>query len=821
MLKNKSLAIIICLAGLTPTVSIGHLYFNPKGLRINPDDKSMGQINLSTFETSSLLPGSYRSQVYVNDTYVETKKISYNITDGFFTPVITLKDLKNWGVKTAMLNEIRGNADDEEIKSPGKRLLPLKFYYSLNDERLNISVPQAYLCTTANVDAPRTMWDQGVSAFFTTYNINGVKSSGANNANSSLYLRLSNGLNIGAWRLRNNSSFQRQSDGRKRFYALTNYLQRDVQSLNAQFVAGRISTSSALFDSVRMDGAAVYSDTSMLPYNQQGLAPTIRGIAKSDAQITVNQNGRTIYQTSVPAGPFAISDISSLSNGNLLVTVREADGSEHSFNQFFAAVPGMQREDHMRFATNFGKYLSTLPGGKEPYFFQHDMAYGVNNYLTTYAGTQIAPNYMSLQAGTGLGMMDYGAISGDITYARSRLTNGDRDKGESFRVQYAKSLNNIGTDLTLAGYRYSTAGFYDFSETNDLTVSNTYSSIGNNKKTRIQLQINQNFGTLGGIALTAYYQNFWNTHHQERNTSLSYNTDIKDIFYSIDYMTSKISGQSSSDNLVSLNISVPLDKFLPSAWSSYGISRSSSGDINQNLSLYGNFEHDPTWSYDIRSQQNHSSGYGGSASLSHNNQYGMFSASYSYDPDYRQTNFNAAGGIVFHDDGVTLSQPLYGPFAIIHTNGAEHIQLKNHRDIYTDSKGNAILPYLSPYHKNRVDLDTNTFPDDFDFDNLTTMIVPTEGAIIRTDFGGFKGYQAFIHLTHRGAMIPFGTMVKLITNKTITGIVDEKGLVYLKGIPASGILMVQWGRRSDQQCRSDFKVKNTDTVLQQLSLECI
>ncbi len=48
--------------------------------------------------------------------------------------------------------------------------------------------------------------------------------------------------------------------------------------------------------------------TTCLPDSLKGFAPVVRGIAKSNAQITIKQNGYAIYQTYVSPGAFEISD---------------------------------------------------------------------------------------------------------------------------------------------------------------------------------------------------------------------------------------------------------------------------------------------------------------------------------------------------------------------------------------------------------------------------------------------------------------------------------------------------------------------------------
>lgn len=75
-----------------------------------------------------------------------------------------------------------------------------------------------------------------------------------------------------------------------------------------------------------MTGIKLETDTSMLPDSEQGFAPVVRGIANSDAQVVIKQNGYVIYQTWVSAGPFEIKDLSR--NG------RVRSGSHHQRNKW-------------------------------------------------------------------------------------------------------------------------------------------------------------------------------------------------------------------------------------------------------------------------------------------------------------------------------------------------------------------------------------------------------------------------------------------------------------------------------------------------------
>lgn len=121
--------------------------------------------------------------------------------------------------------------------------------------------------------------------------------------------------------------------------------------MRSQLQIGQTYTNGELFDSVQMTGVKLETDTSMQPSGLQGFAPVVRGIANSDAKVTIKQNGYTIYQTNVSPGPFEIRDLTQVTAGaDLEVTVTEADGTERSFIQASSSVPIMQREGALKYS---------------------------------------------------------------------------------------------------------------------------------------------------------------------------------------------------------------------------------------------------------------------------------------------------------------------------------------------------------------------------------------------------------------------------------------------------------------------------------------
>ncbi|MEX5990427.1 fimbria/pilus outer membrane usher protein [Providencia hangzhouensis] len=71
-----------------------------------------------------------------------------------------------------------------------------------------------------------------------------------------------------------------------------------------------------LFDSISLRGAKIATDDNMYPDGMSTYAPEIRGIAQSNALVTVTQNNSIIYQTTVAPGPFSLTDVYPSGYGN-------------------------------------------------------------------------------------------------------------------------------------------------------------------------------------------------------------------------------------------------------------------------------------------------------------------------------------------------------------------------------------------------------------------------------------------------------------------------------------------------------------------------
>lgn len=167
------------------------------------------------------------------------------------------------------------------------------------------------------------------------------------------------GVNVGPWRLRNYTTWTRDSNGNDKWDTVYTYGQQAIIPLKAQLTTGDSSSPADVFDSIPFRRAQLASDDDMMPDSLKGYAPVVRGIARTNAQVIIRQNGYQIYQSYVAPGAFEITDMYPTGGaGDLDVTVKESDGSEQHFTVAFASLPVLQREGRFKYALTGGQYRS-------------------------------------------------------------------------------------------------------------------------------------------------------------------------------------------------------------------------------------------------------------------------------------------------------------------------------------------------------------------------------------------------------------------------------------------------------------------------------
>src|SRR5690606_18348775 len=235
--------------------------------------------------------------------------------------------------------------------------------------RLNASIPQIAMLKGRRGYVDPALWDNGVSAAFINYQFNTNRNRDDYGRWTFNNLGLRNGINLGAWRLRNESNYRTGTGQRSSFTSNRTYLQRDVTSLQGQLTLGEIYSDAHLFDSVRYRGIKLATDEAMRADSERGYAPIIRGVAETNATVEIRQNDYILYSTTVAPGPFEINDIYPTgSNGDLEITIIEADGRRRVSLQAFSSLPTMVREGQLNYSLSAGEFNSNGDDLKKPAF---------------------------------------------------------------------------------------------------------------------------------------------------------------------------------------------------------------------------------------------------------------------------------------------------------------------------------------------------------------------------------------------------------------------------------------------------------------------
>lgn len=470
----------------------------------------------------------------------------------------------------------------------------------------------------------------------------------------------------------------------------------------------------------------------------------------------------------------------------------------------------------MKFSLSAGRYHSGQSRTPSPTFLQGTLFYGLPAEFTLYGGSQLAQDYQSWALGVGRGFGELGSLGGDATWANTTTPSGKRSAGHSLRVQYQKDFAGTGTSFSLASYRYSSGGYYDFSEANALESRN---GLVDNKRSREEISVSQAFGGMSSLAISAWSQEYWHRQSRDETIHLGFYSAWRGVSWGVGYYYTQSSDRQKADRSWSFNLSIPLGGPLAESAISYSTTSGNNGRTSQQASLYGSIPRNPNLYYSL--QQGYANGGQGSnssASLDYHGGYGTAQLGYRQDSASHQLTWGASGSIVAHPHGVTLGQTVGESFAIVRAPGAADVAIQNGSNVHTDWRGYAVVPSLTAYRKNTITLDTESLADDADVELEGQTVIPGGGAVVQANYQTHIGNRVLFTLSDSRGPLPFGASVRLRKAEDEQGaapggMVADGGQVYLSGIPQEGTLDVAWNADNiSRKCALHFHL--TDTVQQ-------
>lgn len=841
----------ICIAN---TFSVSHAEntaFNTDFLKDKTDLVAVDALNYGY----TIEPGTYEFAVSINNQYIGKRPIHFSKNqDNQVEPCLDQAFIDEYKILFSSAEQKKINAQGCYDLSviPNAQVNP-----QIGEQKLNITLPQVNVSQNPRGFVSPVEFDQGIHAVILNYSANTSYYQNRNESdryNNSLFLN--GGFNIGPWRYRNNTNFTQYSGQNSHWQSVSNKLERDFQTkLPTRLEIGDSFSNSDVFDSFNFRGIQLSSDSMQLPSSLQNYAPTIHGTAQSNATVEIRQNGYIVYSTNVAAGHFTIRDLYAANDsGDLEVSVIESDGRVRKFIQPYSSVPNMVRPQQSKFQFTAGQYRSGNDQNYHPYFGQLTYAYGVNNFVTPYTGIIAAEDYYSGAAGLAFSLGSFGALSTDLTYANNKTAQGDSKDGVSVRFLYAKSLNSIGTNFRLVGYRYSSKDYYSFSDAmqeraqykdglyqydyqadnlnNEAQLSEEqrrryfYSPTYYNKRNQFSVSINQELGDYGQLYLTLAKTDFWQAEFNQENWQVGYNKSFRRFSYGMYYQHSK-SMLHNDENIFGVNFTFNLDRVAAlkkyDLMSNTNYQHSDRFGENMNSALSGSFLEDKNLSAQIQ-VSHQEQGNNNQIALNTNYRGTKFNSSlgYTYADQYQQASASIDGGILIHSDGVVFGQQMYGNPILVEAKGAQGVRLENQTGLKVDRSGYAVISSSSAYNRNRVALRAEDFGQNMNIDSpVANDVVPTKNAVVKVKFDVKTGHSVLANLSYQDKFVATAASILDPETQKSVGLVGLDGQAYLTGVQSEQVLIAKWGDESFEQCQFTLpKLSNREMGYDEINSSC-
>lgn len=793
-----------------------------------------GKIDIKRyFKGNPTLPGDHDVNLFINN----SKTISASVTfiddgNGSAYPCITSALLTGIGVNHDELKDVDWSADNKTCIDLSTLLPQAKVHFNNAEQRLDIGIPQKYLLNLPKDYVDPSLWDSGINAAVLSYDLNAYHSYTHDTTSDSIYSGLMYGMNLGDWHFRSRGTASWNTDSSMQYRGQYTYLQRDISRIEGQLLIGESNTRGDYFDSYDVIGVRLYNDDRMLPGSVTGYAPVVHGTARTNAKVTIRQSGNVIYQSTVPPGPFDITDLNTTGFGDdLQVTIQEADGSEQHFAVPFSSVSQLLREGYSRWEVNAGQ-LKQGELRSDPNVFSATGALGLSSLFTGYTGFEATDNdylagILGLAVNTPIGGMAF-----DVTQSQMDLPESGRWTGQSYRVSYSKTFETTSTAINVAAWRNSTRHYLSLNNAmlmrDDELDDDQDQNDSNHWQIKNQFQINLNqplvFAgeSFGSFYITSSWIDYWQSTDQNTQYSLGYSNGLRWCNYSITAQRS-YDGDNNKNDMLTFNISIPLDVFSESGGSLAGFTSSNSsftsdlhGNDQLNTTASGTSE-DTRYNYSVNASYQTIAGSGsdGNSSLSgvggygtYNSSHGPFSLSASTDTEgTRQWSLGASGGMVLHANGLTFTDKSISDndtLVLIEAKGAKGSKVFN-GESEIDSNGFAVGTGLNPFHRNDVALDVSTQENDVEITSTSATTAPHSGAVVLVKFDTVEGESYLMELNRSDkGFIPLGADIYDSADQWV-GSVGQAGQGYARNLKPHDTLKVTWGKAADQSCYFTFQ----------------
>ena len=579
------------------------------------------------------------------------------------------------------------------------------------------------------------------------------------------------GFNAGDWVVRSRQ-VSTAIDGRHRTEVLDTYAQRTFADRRAVLQLGEINLLNPVLSGAQITGVQVMSEQALAT---QGGGATIEGVAQSQARVEIRQDGMLVYSTVVPTGPFVLTNIPRTNrHSNLDVSVTGVAGDVQRFVVTAAMAGPAAPSAGYSFAVGKTRNVGNLDA---PWVASGGWSGAVRRNLTLSSGAMLATRYHAV--GMGLGLQRVSGTQLQLDVAGSRTV---RQRVSGARAVLTLS-QRVGDDWSFALSQTRQSG--GFRELLDATRIN-----GGNGTARYRDQSSASLSwsrpTWGSFS-ASYSRTALFDGRATRRALASWGTRLGRASVSLSAEWNLTHTRRAGNNSIYLNVSVPL-----------GDSRRLATTVRRYAgeSRYGaNFSEQVNEFTSYRAGLEYRSGdhrRSLTTAVSLLPRYVQLDAGYARDTRSTTTTLGLRGGLVLHEQGLTMSPyAVRDTFGVLSVGDTAGIRVSTPAGpVWTDARGYAVLPQLSPYGKSSVEVATDSLPRNVDIQNGAAVVEVGRGAVTRLDFGVEKTRRLLVRAhTTEGRAVPAGASVTDENDEWI-GMVQGNGEIFIPNALATPRLWV-------------------------------
>lgn len=737
-------------------------------------------VDLSRFRHgNAILPGVYEVDLWLNDEWQARRSVRFVEHDpgSDAIPCLPHAELEAMGLAAP---RIPGH--DDPCPLLAARIPGALTRFDLAEQRLDVEVPQAMLARRRRDMPPRDQWRDGIAAGLLGWRLNLHDASSRGTHRRSIFLADDVGLNAGRWRARHAGALNN-----RRYRPTQSFLQHPVDRANAWWRVGDLSLAGDLFEPLRVRGMQLASDARMGTAGATAYGPVVRGIASRRARVRVLQGNVLLRELSVPAGPFVLDDLpASAQGGDLVIDIQEEGGGHRRMRVPYSPLPDMLSEGEHRFAVIAGRAKGA--NRRDTPLLQALWRQGLGHGVTLHAGHRWSRADRVLAAGVAFDTR-YGGIALDGTRS---MEHGEPAGASLWRVRYGASrrasLLSFGiTQRSVRRGRQARRGAWP-------------SHTGHLRERRLDALYQRSLGQGRGIVgASVSYLSSGRAPAWDVALTWSHLWRAVALDVSLRRRRGAPGGDRAGGTEGQLSVSMPLGRAERSAQARLAW-RTAGKSVVWRAGVTGTTGEDDAWAYaasmaTVRATRAHLD-----ASVSHASGRGDVGVAISRSAGMASASLAASGAAVVHRWGLTFAPRLGEAMGLVQARHATGARLAASGAGRIDRRGYAVLPTLTPYRWNSVDLDPTGLPLGVTLSATAARVVPTAGAVVLLPFDT-EAHPTVLIVGHGpgGDPLPFGAEL-IDTRGRSMGFVGQGGRALVRWEDNPLPITVRWSGSGGGAC---------------------